>query len=92
MKVYNYINYNHTDKATEFKRKRSLCDKVYKYANSKNHDYYPITEKSGFIIHLGLDNKAGNKFIVVAESKDILPACSEEYTFVSTADYLNGKF
>ena len=91
--VYNYLNYKHEDKAAEFKRKRKLCDKVHDYAKKAKHDYYPIGDFTGFLMHVHLSNKFNEKFIIVAESKDILPDLKgEEYKFVSTEDYLNGKY
>lgn len=91
MTVYYYLNYNNGDKATEFKRKRKLCDQVFDRAKKLGHDCFP-TDGTGMIIHLALDNKAGKDFIVVAESKDILPKIKEEYKFVSVEDYLKGEF
>lgn len=92
MIVYNFINYKHTDKTAEFKRKRTLCDKVYSYANKHGHEYHPVIDFTGFLMHISLSNKFNEDFIIVAENKDILPDLKgQEYKFVTTADYLGGK-
>lgn len=88
MRVYNYINFKHDDKAAEFKRKRKLADTVFDHCKKKGYEYYPC-DRTGMIIHLALDNKAGIEFIVVAESEDVLPKIKEQYKFMSTEEFLN---
>ena len=89
--VYNFINYKHDDKTTEFKRKRKLADKVFDYAKKAKHEYHPISDFAGFLMHIHSSNKLNEKFIIVAESKDILPKIDEEYKFIKTEDYLKGE-
>jgi len=89
MRVYYYMNYISGEKATEFKKKRKCCDEVFNYCKQHKHEFVPCDEL-GTIIHFALDNKAGVKFILVAENEDVLPKIKEPYKFVATADFLKG--
>ena len=90
MIVYNFINYIHGEKSAEFKRKRKLADSVFDYAKKAKHEYHPISDFTGFLMHVHLSNKLGEDYIIVAESRGILPNIKEPYTFVSVDDYLKG--
>lgn len=90
--VYNFINYIHGEKQAEYKHKRALADKVFAQAKKVKHEYHPVTNFTGFMMHVHVSNKMGEKFIIVAENKDVLPEIKEEFKFVKTEDYLNGKY
>ena len=90
MIVYNYINYINGETQTEFKRKRALADKVFTKAKANKHEYHPITDFSGFLLHVAISNKLNESFIIVAENKEILPDIKFPYEFVATENYLKG--
>ena len=88
MTVYNYIGYKHDESRAEYKRKRKLADAVYAKCNKNGYEYHPICDGSGLMIHVALDKRQNIDYVVLAESKDILPKVKEEFKFMSTEEFL----